>query len=78
MDSLNSREEQLIIVSNELQHIKDDIEEIKNGLHDHMIEEEEYRTILNKRVGFLAIFMGASLLGVEVPELLGTLLKLMI
>lgn len=65
MTGITEREEQLIIVTNELVHIKDDIAEIKQGLHDHMEEEEEYRTILNKRVGILGILMGMNLAGLD-------------
>jgi len=81
VSNLTEREEQLIIVANELEHIKDDISEIKQGLHDHMEEEEEYRTILNKRVGILAILVGLNLLGINgqlavawLPKLLPLLL----
>ena len=65
MSNLTEREEQLIIVANELEHIKDDISEIKQGLHDHMEEEEGYRVVLNRRVGVLSILMGMSLLGID-------------
>ena len=75
MNGITDREEQLIIVSNELCHIKEDLDEINQGLKDHMEEEEEYRATLNRRIGLLAIFMGISVLGLDASILFNTLLK---
>ena len=78
LSGLTDREEQLIIVANELAHIKDDLDQINTGLKDHMVEEEEYRVTLNRRVGLLAVLMGLSILGLDGSVLLSTLIKVFI
>ena len=75
MSGITGREEQLIIVANELAHIKEDLDDINQGLKDHMEEEEEYRETLNRRVGLLAVFMGISILGLDATVLFNTLMK---
>ena len=75
LSGLTDREEQLIIVANELAHIKEDLDQINTGLKDHMVEEEEYRVTLNRRVGLLAVLMGLSILGLDGSVLLSTLIK---
>ena len=75
MSVIGEREEQLIIVANELAHIKEDLDEINQGLKDHMEEEEGYRATLNRRLGILAVLMTVSILGLDGEVLLSVLMK---